>query len=66
MVLVVFLVAYLVRRRLDSLNAVSGDELWRRWFHQGSVVKAGRESGILNGLVLVAVPALVAAVCVYI
>lgn len=66
MILVVFLIAYLVRRRLDSLNAVSSDELWRRWFHQGSVVKAGDESGVLNGLVLVAVPALLVALCVYI
>lgn len=66
MILVVFLIAYLVRRRLDSRNAVSSDALWRRWFHKGSVVKAGRESGILNGLVLVAAPALLAALCVYI
>jgi AmpE protein len=66
MTLVVFLIAYLVRRRLDSLNVISSDELWRRWFHQGSVVKAGRESDILRGLVLVAVPALLAGLCVYI
>lgn len=66
MILVVFLIAYVVRRRLDSLNAVSGDELWRRLFHQGSVVKAGHESGVVNGLVLVAVPALLAALCVYV
>ncbi|MGO1461748.1 MAG: regulatory signaling modulator protein AmpE [Marinobacter sp.] len=65
MTLVVFLIAYVVRRRLDSLNAVSTDELWRRWFHQGSVVKAGREANILGGLTLVAVPALLAALCVY-
>ncbi|WP_417521425.1 regulatory signaling modulator protein AmpE [Marinobacter sp.] len=66
MTLVAFLFAYLVRRRLDSLNAVSGDELWRRWFRQGSVVKAGRESGIWNGLILVFVPALLAALGVYV
>ena len=66
MILVVFLVAYLVRRRLDGLNAVSSDALWRRWFRKGSVVKAGRESGIMAGLVLVALPALLAALCVYI
>ncbi|MBQ0815532.1 MAG: histidine kinase [Marinobacter sp.] len=66
MILVVFLIAYLVRRRLDGLNAVSSDALWRRWFHKGSVVKAGRESGIMAGLVLVALPALLAALCVYI
>ncbi|MBQ0831124.1 histidine kinase [Marinobacter sp.] len=66
MILVVFLIAYLVRRRLDNLNVVSSDELWRRWFHQGSVVKAGRESGILKGLVFVAVPAFLAALSVYV
>ncbi|MCK0164756.1 regulatory signaling modulator protein AmpE [Marinobacter sp. S6332] len=66
MVFVVFLFAYLVRRRLDSLNAVSSDELWRRWFRQGSVVKAGHESGIWNGLILVFVPAFLAALGVYI
>ena len=66
MILVVFLIAYLVRRRLDGLNAVSSDALWRRWFRKGSVVKAGRESGIMAGLVLVALPALLAALCVYI
>ena len=65
MILVVFLIAYLVRRRLDGLNAVSSDALWRRWFRKGSVVKAGRESGIMAGLVLVALPALLAALCVY-
>ncbi|WP_417544624.1 histidine kinase [Marinobacter sp.] len=66
MILVVFLIAYLVRRRLDGLNAVSSEALWRRWFRKGSVVKAGRESGIMAGLVLVALPALLAALCVYI
>ncbi|MDO6444031.1 MULTISPECIES: regulatory signaling modulator protein AmpE [unclassified Marinobacter] len=66
MILVVFLVAYFVRRRLDNLNAVSADALWRRWFHSGSKVEAGKESGILSGLFLVGVPALLAALCVYI
>src|SRR5690554_3159666 len=66
MILVVFLIAYLVRRRLDSLNAVSGDELWRRWLRRGSVVKAGQESGLLNGLLLVVVPSFLAFLIVYI
>ncbi|MFP3978809.1 regulatory signaling modulator protein AmpE [Marinobacter sp. KMM 10035] len=65
MILVVFLIAYLVRRRLDSLNAISGDELWRRWFRQGAVVKAGRESELVTGLVLITVPALLAALSIY-
>ncbi|WP_417517655.1 regulatory signaling modulator protein AmpE [Marinobacter sp.] len=66
MILVVFLIAYFVRRRLDSLDAVSGDALWRRWFHSGRKVEAGHESGIMAGLFLVALPALLAALCVYI
>lgn len=66
MILVIFLIAYLVRRRLDSLNAVSGDELWRRWFRQGSVVKAGHESGTWSGLILVLVPAAICALGVYV
>lgn len=61
MILVVFLVAYVVRRRLDSLNVISGDAIWRRWFHHGSRVKPGHESGILIGLFLVLVPALLVA-----
>ncbi|WP_100640418.1 regulatory signaling modulator protein AmpE [Marinobacter salexigens] len=66
MILVVFLVAYLLRRRLDSLNLVAGDELWRRWFRQGSAVKAGHEADISRGLVLVIAPALLAALSVYV
>lgn len=66
MTLVVFLVAYVVRRRLDSLNAVPADELWRRWFRRGGVVKAGRESGVVNGLLLVAIPALLIGLCVHV
>ncbi|GGE71641.1 membrane protein [Streptosporangium jomthongense] len=65
MILVVFLIAYMVRRRLDSLDALEGDALWRRWFHQGSVAEAGRESDIRNGLVLVAVPAVLVHLSVY-
>tara|TARA_R110001592_G_scaffold83980_3_gene248583 strand:- start:95 stop:982 length:888 start_codon:yes stop_codon:yes gene_type:complete len=66
MILAVFLIAYLVRRRLDGYNAVSSDVLWRHWFRKGRVVKAGREPGVMAGFVLVALPAVLAAVCVYI
>lgn len=66
MVFVVFLIAYLVRRRCDRLNIVAGDVLWRRWFHKGSVVKAGHESGVLVGFALVVVPAFLAALCIYV
>lgn len=65
MALVVFLLAYVLRRRLDRLDSLSGDELWRRWFQQGRVVKAGGESGHLLGLVLVLVPALLAGLGIY-
>ncbi|PHQ23711.1 histidine kinase [Marinobacter guineae] len=57
MVLIVFLLAYMVRRRLDSLDLLNGDDLWRRWFHNGSRVKAGHEAGITTGLALVVFPA---------
>lgn len=53
MVLIVFLLAYMVRRRLDSLDLLPGDELWRRWFRNGSRVRAGHEAGIASGLALV-------------
>lgn len=63
MVLVVFLLAYFVRRRLDSANALSGDRLWRAAFHSGSKARAGREAVKLKALMIVAGPALLLAVC---
>ncbi|KMQ73975.1 regulatory signaling modulator protein AmpE [Marinobacter subterrani] len=57
MVLVVFLLAYLVRRRLDSLGLLAGDEIWRRWFRRGSRVRAGHEAEVGKGLALVLLPA---------
>jgi AmpE protein len=57
MVLIVFLLAYMVRRRMDSLDFLNGDDLWRRWFRNGSRVKAGQEAGIATGLALVVFPA---------
>ncbi len=59
MVLLVFLLAYLVRRRLDAADLMDGDRLWRHWFHQGSRVSAGQETSVLMGLLLVALPALI-------
>lgn len=58
MVLVVFLLAWLVRRRLDLSGALSGDRLWRAWFQAGRSAEAGHEGGIRWGLVRVVVPAL--------
>lgn len=65
MVFIVFLLAYMVRRRLDSLDMLSGDEAWRRWFRNGSRVRAGHEKGIGIGLALVLLPAFVLALADY-
>ncbi|MDY6841179.1 MAG: histidine kinase, partial [Pseudomonadota bacterium] len=65
MVFIVFLLAYMVRRRLDSLDLLSGDEAWRRWFRNGSRVRAGHEKGIGIGLALVLLPAFLLALADY-
>ncbi|WP_417567900.1 histidine kinase [Marinobacter sp.] len=65
MVLIVFLLAYMVRRRLDSLDLLNGDDVWRRWFRNGSRVKAGQETGIMAGLALVVLPAFLLALAEY-
>ncbi|WP_296936132.1 regulatory signaling modulator protein AmpE [uncultured Marinobacter sp.] len=65
MVFIVFLLAYMVRRRLDSLDLLSGDEVWRRWFRKGSRVRAGHESGIAMGLALVLLPAVLLGLAEY-
>ncbi|GGC79539.1 regulatory signaling modulator protein AmpE [Marinobacter halophilus] len=59
MVFVVFLLAYLIRRRLDRLNRLDGDALWRNWFRRGAKIQAGNESSIRTGVALVVVPGLV-------
>ncbi|WP_228257436.1 hypothetical protein [Marinobacter sp. NP-4(2019)] len=61
MVLVVFLFAWLVRRRLDLSGTLSGDQVWRVWFHSGRSAEAGREVEIRWGLVRVIGPALLLA-----
>ncbi|EON90968.1 hypothetical protein MARLIPOL_16359 [Marinobacter lipolyticus SM19] len=58
MVLVVFLCAWLVRRRLDLSDSLSGDRVWRVWFRSARSSEAGREVEIRWGLVRVIVPAL--------
>ncbi len=58
MVLIVFLLAYILRRQLDAHNRLVSDALWRQWFHSASKVEAGREPGVSAGLALVLVPAL--------
>ena len=41
MVLVVFLLAYLVRRKLDAANAWSSETLWRSAFNRGGAERSG-------------------------
>lgn len=65
MVLIVFLLAYLVRRKLDSAGHVSGDALWRSWFHRGSRVHAGAETSVAGGLALVLLPAFLSGLLEY-
>ncbi|MBO6850693.1 MAG: histidine kinase [Marinobacter sp.] len=57
MVLVTFLLAWLVRRRLDMSGHLVGDNVWRTWFQAGRKTDAGRESEIWRGLLRVALPA---------
>lgn len=59
MVLVTYLLAWLVRRRLDVAGYLSGDTLWQKWFHGGRRVAAGREADIGRGLIKVVLPSLV-------
>lgn len=61
MVLVTFLLAWVVRRRLDALNRWSADPVWRNWFRRGQVVRPGQEARITPGLLLVSGLALGAA-----
>lgn len=65
MVLIVFLLAYIVRRQLDTLDRLPSDRLWRHWFHRAAKVEAGHETGIAAGLAMVALPALLVGLGVY-
>lgn len=65
MALVVFLIAYVIRRRLDAQNRLNGDTLWRRFFHGRATVEAGRERDVRAGLLYVLLPAGVAGGLVY-
>jgi AmpE protein len=64
MVLVVFLLAYVIRQRLDRLGLLSSDDLWRSWLHRGARSKAGKEGSLLMGVALVLVPAVALAALV--
>jgi AmpE protein len=65
MVLIIFLLAYLVRRHLDTLDTFSGDKLWQHWFHRAARVEAGEEAEVRRGLVLIVLPALVCGLSIY-
>lgn len=65
MVLIVFLLAYLIRRQLDTNNRLTADKLWRHWFHRADTVKAGHETSVIGGLMLVVLPALVAGLGIF-
>jgi len=54
---VVFLVVYVLRRKLDLADRLTGDVLWRKSFARAHTVSPGREASLTYGLVLIAVPA---------
>lgn len=58
MAFVIFLLAYLLRRRLDNLAHQDHDGLWRRLFRSGRTTTPGEESRVWPGLLLVGLPAL--------
>lgn len=62
MTLVLFLIAYLTRRKLDAANSWSGDQLWRAAFRKGGQTRPGQESAKWKGLLMIAVPAILLAV----
>lgn len=58
MSLVVFLIAYVIRRRLDRADHLASDEIWRRWFHRWGRIEAGQERSVWRGALLVVLPSL--------
>jgi len=58
MALVIFLLAYVIRRKLDRQGALCSDGLWRLWFQKGATSKAGHERSLLKGYLLVILPAI--------
>jgi len=65
MALVIFLLAYVIRRRLDRLDKLNGDALWRAWFHRGTRAKAGQECSVGKGYGMVLLPAIVLTVLAF-
>ena len=58
---VVFLLVYVVRRRLDQANRLVGDALWRSSFGHAHTVKAGHEDRLLRGLMTLLIPTILLA-----
>ncbi|HKK57192.1 regulatory signaling modulator protein AmpE [Marinobacter sp.] len=55
---VVFLAAYMVRRKLDNSGLMATDTFWRKSFSHAQSVAPGREASLARGLVIIAVPTL--------
>ncbi|TGN41933.1 regulatory signaling modulator protein AmpE [Marinobacter confluentis] len=55
---VVFLLAYVLRRKLDGANLFSGEVFWRKAFGYSHSVVPGKEASLSKGLLMVAVPVL--------
>lgn len=53
---VVFLAAYVLRRKLDQADLFATDSLWRKSFSHAHSVTPGREASLFRGLLLIAVP----------
>lgn len=62
MVLVVFLLAYLVRRKLDAADAWTSESLWRAAFKRAGTAESGAGEGRWKGLLIILVPSLLLAV----
>ncbi|HLV76409.1 MAG TPA: histidine kinase [Marinobacter sp.] len=58
MVLVVFLLAYVLRQRLDRLGILSSDELWNCWLKPGTRKEASEQRSLFMAAGLVLVPTL--------
>ncbi|WP_323752771.1 regulatory signaling modulator protein AmpE [Marinobacter sp.] len=58
MVLVIFLLAYVIRRKLDRQEAFSSDGFWRIWFQRGATTESGRENSLVKGYALIILPAI--------
>ena len=60
---VVFLAAYIVRRKLDNSNLLVADRFWRKSFSHAHSAASGKEASLVWGLVVIAVPTLLLVLC---